>query len=165
MAADQDQDTVAFRVEEPRHTPALGLLLGLGAVAPIAAGTVAAWTLAADWAALAVRLAVLWAGAILVFLSGVRRGLSFRTPGSETAVAVATSLWLFALGLGALIVSIYVGQASALVLLLVGCISLAVLDPWAARRGEAPPFFARLRPPQMAISVACLAALLWRAWT
>lgn len=57
--------------------------------------------------------------------------------------------------------STYVGQAPALPLLLAGYVSLAVLDPWAARQGEAPPFFARLRPAQMAIPVACLAALLW----
>ena len=50
--------------------------------------------------------------------------------------------------------------AAALALLLVGYLSLGVLDPWAASGGEAPPFFARRRPVQMPIPVASLAALL-----
>ena len=47
-----------------------------------------------------------------------------------------------------------------LVLLLVGFGAIAVLDPIAARRGEAPLFFARLRPVQIPIALLSLAALL-----
>ena len=39
-----------------------------------------------------------------------------------------------------------------------------ILDPIAARDGQAPLFFARLRPPQMAIAVASLVALLANVW-
>ena len=70
---------------------------------------------------------------------------------------LATSLGLFALGLAALAVP---RTGVALALLLAGYLALAVLDPWAARRGEAPLFFARLRPLQMLVPIAGLAALL-----
>ena len=46
--------------------------------------------------------------------------------------------------------------------LVVGYGSIALLDPPAARRDEVPAFFARLRPPQMAVALAGLVALL--AW-
>ena len=39
---------------------------------------------------------------------------------------------------------------------------MAVLDPLAASHGEAPRYFARLRPVQLLIPVASLAVLLWR---
>jgi hypothetical protein len=39
-------------------------------------------------------------------------------------------------------------------------VALMVLDPLAARRDEAPAFFARLRPVQLAIPVASLIAII-----
>ncbi len=42
---------------------------------------------------------------------------------------------------------------AALGLLIVGYVAIAVLDPIAARRGEAPLFFERLRPFQMPLAV------------
>ena len=47
-------------------------------------------------------------------------------------------------------------------MLLVGFLRVGILDPLAARRGEAPPFFARRRTVQMAIPVVCLALILLR---
>jgi hypothetical protein len=44
--------------------------------------------------------------------------------------------------------------------LLAGHATLMLLDPVAARRGEAPLYFARLRPPQMGLAVASLAFVL-----
>jgi hypothetical protein len=44
-----------------------------------------------------------WGSAILIFLGGVRRGLSFRTPGGPTKAQIATMFWLFGLGLLALL--------------------------------------------------------------
>jgi hypothetical protein len=158
--ADPDVQTVEHRVTESRRVPALSLVLGYGAMAPFVAGAAVAWLLGRGGpATLATDLTVLWGGAILVFLAGVRRGLSFRTEGGPTLAQLAASLGLFALGLTALAAP---RAGPALALLLVGYATLAVLDPWAARRGEAPPFFARLRPLQMLVPIVGLAALLAR---
>jgi Protein of unknown function (DUF3429) len=124
---------------------------------PFAAGAAAAWLLAPPLAARAVDLTVLWGGAVLAFLAGVRRGLSFRTPGGPAPAQLATSLGLFALGFAALAVS---QTAVAVSLLLAGYAALGVLDPRAADRHEAPPYFARLRPAQMLIPVLSLVAVL-----
>jgi hypothetical protein len=66
--------------------------------------------------------------------------------------------WLFALGVAALLLAARFAFAA----LVVGYGSIALLDPPAARRDEVPAFFARLRPPQMAVALAGLVALL--AW-
>ena len=153
------EPTRELRITEPLHTPPLGLLPGFSAMLPIVAGAAAAWLLAGPAAVLAEDGAVLWAGAVLTFLAGVRRGLSFRTPGGATIAQIATMLWLFLLGIGALVT---VSERIAPVLLLVGYLSLAILDPLAARRGEAPLFFARLRPVQMLIPIVALLAILAR---
>ncbi len=146
----------SFAVREPAHTPPLGLLLAFSAMLPIATGALLTWLLPAPLGPLAESGAVLWAGAILTFLAGVRRGVSFRTPGGPKVAQIATMLWLFLLGAGAL-ATLPLGMAR--VLLLLGYVSLAVLDPLAARRGEAPLFFERLRPLQMAIPIVSLLAI------
>ncbi len=142
-------------VEEAR-VPADGLVLGFGAVLPFPVALAVLWF--ADAAAGAVALAALeiYGAAILIFLGGVRRGLSFRTEGGPRAGQIGMALWLFAAGLGALALA----TVPALGLLLAGYASLFILDPLAARRGEAPLYFARLRPWQMAIPVAVLALVL-----
>ena len=88
----------------------------------------------------------------------MRRNLSFRTPGGPRLTQIAMMLWLFLAGLGALLAP----PTLALGLLLAGYGSPDGARPAsiAARRAEAPLYFARLRPPQMAIAVASLAALL-----
>lgn len=131
-------------------------MFGYGAMAPFVIGTIMAVGLSTGWGALANRLTVLWAAAILVFLAGVRRGVSFATTGGPTLPQLAMMLWLFLLGLAVLLLP---PRLPALVLLLLGYATLAVLDPLAARRGEAPLFFARLRPMQMAIPIVCLLVL------
>ena len=65
-------------------------------------------------------------------------------------------LWLFCLGFGATILTALVLPLPASLLLLLGFLSLGILDPIAARSLEAPLYFARLRPAQMAIPVVCL---------
>lgn len=152
-----DQETVEHRVLEPGRTPALSLLLGYGAMAPFVLAAVAVWLASGELRDLVLDLTRLWGGAILIFLSGVRRGLSFRTVGGPTGPQIAMTFWLFGLGLLALLLPL---AGLALGLLLAGFLSLAVLDPWAARRGEAPLFFQRLRPVQMAIPVVCLGLIL-----
>ena len=145
-------------VDDPARTSPLSLLLGFSAMLPIAAGAAMAW-LRAPVGPLAETGAVLWGAAVLTFLAGVRRGVSFRTPGGPKVAQIATMLWLFVLGVGAMAT---LPLEVARVLLLIGYASLAVLDPLAARRGEAPLFFARLRPVQMAIPIVSILVILVR---
>ena len=65
-------------------------------------------------------------------------------------------LWLFCLGFAAIVLTAIALPVPAAVLLLLGYLSLEVFDPIAARKLEAPLYFARLRPAQMAIPVLCL---------
>jgi hypothetical protein len=139
---------------------AASLLLGAAAVLPILIGTDITWWLDLPEAGIAAGLTVLWSGAVLVFLAGVWRGLSFRTPPDGARPRqVAASLWLFLLGLLALASPFPV---PAVVLLILGFGSLAVLDPKGARTGEVPPFLGRLRPVQMLVALIGLTALLVR---
>ena len=139
-----------------RPVPLLGALFGYGAMIPLAASALAVWLSPAPWPAVAMRLGLVWAGAILAFLAGVRRGLSFRTEGGPTAAQLLGMLWLFALAFAALASP---WPAASCGLLLAGYASVAVLDSVAARHGEAPGFFARLRPPQMLIALVSLVVL------
>ncbi|HQT76447.1 MAG: hypothetical protein B7Z80_05420 [Rhodospirillales bacterium 20-64-7] len=152
-------DTRTFTVTEPRQVPALSLLLGFGAMIPLAAGAILTWVLPEPGSGLARGAALMWGSAILLFLSGVRRGVSFRTPAGPTVAQILTMLWLFALGLVAL--PLLPGPLAPVPLLL-GYLSIAVLDPIAARRNETSLFFARLRPVQMAIPVISLLAMVVR---
>lgn len=61
-----------------RRTPWESLALACAAMLPIAAGALACLLLHGDAATSAVYLTVVWSGAMLCFLSGVRRDLSFR---------------------------------------------------------------------------------------
>ncbi len=146
----------SFLVTEPAHASPLSLLLGFSAMLPIAAGALLAW-LPFPFGPLAETGAVLWGGAVLTFLAGVRRGVSFRMPGGPRVAQIATMLWLFLLGVGALAT---LPLEVARVLLLLAYVSLAVLDPLAARRGEAQLFFARLRPVQMAIPIVSVLTIM-----
>jgi len=142
--------------EDPQtRAPLVSLLLAYVAMLPIVAGAGAAAL--ARGSALPARLTSGWAGAVLCFLAGVRRGLSFRQPGGPTVAQLASMLWLFVAGAGALLSP---WRVPSLVLLLLGYGSEAVIDPLAARRAEAPRYFARLRPAQMLIPVASLLVLL-----
>ena len=135
--------------------PLVSFLLAYAAMLPIVAG--AAWTLwdAAD-RAVALRLTVAWAGAVLCFLAGVRRGLSFRQPGGATLAQLAAMFVLFVLGALSLLSP---WPLASLLLQAGGYGAMAVLDPVAARRREAPLYFARLRAVQMALPLVSLLAL------
>lgn len=161
MSIENGAPAIAFKVTEPRHTPPLGLLLAFSAMIPIAIGAIGAWLLPDPFDGLARDMAIVWGGAVLCFLAGVRRGVSFRTPGGATAAQLATMLWLFVLGIGSLFLLQTVAPP---ILLLAGYVSLATLDPLAARRGEVPLFFARLRPVQMLIPILASIALLILDW-
>lgn len=142
----------------PAAIPRLSLILGYLPIVGLPALALAAWLAPDPWPAVLAALAQGWAGVLLIFLAGVRRGLSFFTEGGPRPAQIVAVLWLFALGVGALLAT----PPIAFSLLVVGYGSIAVLDPPAARRGEAPAFFARLRPPQMAVALVGLVALLLR---
>lgn len=154
-------DARRLSVAERARPSAPSRFLGYGAVAPVAILVVGALALEGAFAALSRQLAVLWGAAILIFLAGVRRGLSFRTPGGARAIQIATMAWYFAVGLAAALASLattlpWLGPGLATL----GFASLLLLDPAAARREEAPLFFERLRPLQMGVASALYAVLL-----
>lgn len=139
------------RSDTPRNVPLLSLLLGYGPVALILLLALLAW---AGWA-WAAPLARLWAAAILIFIAGVARGLSFFTQGGPHLSQIIVMLWRFACGLAALAVA----ELWAFPILAAGYLSALVHDPHAARHGEAPRFFASLRPPQMIVALTGLVIL------
>jgi hypothetical protein len=147
-------------VSERPAVPWLAVLFGYGPMLPLLAGAAGAWWWRGETGATIEGVTILWGAAILLFLSGVRRGLSFRTEGGETLAQVATMLALFGLGFLALLAQAFGYRVPALVLLILGFAAIAVLDPIAAARGEAPLFFARLRPLQMPLAILGLAGLL-----
>lgn len=154
-------DSRILHVTEPRAVPWLSVVFGYGPMLPFLAGAAAAWIGRGEpLGAAAQSLTLLWGCAILLFLSGVRRGVSFRTEGGARFSQIATMLGLFCLGFAALVLASLNRDVAALVLLILGFLSLTILDPIAARRGEAPLFFARLRPAQIPLAILGLAALL-----
>ncbi|OYV37664.1 MAG: hypothetical protein B7Z80_12210 [Rhodospirillales bacterium 20-64-7] len=118
-----------------------------------------AWMLAPQWASIPLRFAILWCGALLCFFAGVARGLSFRQPGGPTFGQLGGMLCLFVLGIFALVCP---APAMALLGLLAGFAFLLVHDPQAAEEGEAPRYFARLRPVQMLFPLLSVFLLLLR---
>ena len=68
---------------QPR-APWESFLFAYAATVPLVAAAIAVWWLAGDTRAIILQLGVRWAGAVLCFLSGVRRGLSFRQAGGPT---------------------------------------------------------------------------------
>lgn len=145
--------------DDPR-VPALSIVLGFGPIVPIVLAALATWFAPHPWPIVATSLGVLWSAAILIFLAGVRRGLSFRTPGGERPIQLATMIWFFLLGVGAFVVPTVV---ASLAILIVGYLSVAILDPVAARRQEVPAHFARLRPLQMGLGILSqVAMLVWQ---
>ncbi|MBP0492437.1 DUF3429 domain-containing protein [Pararoseomonas indoligenes] len=137
--------------------PLISAGLAYAAMLPLLAGAAAAWLLPAPSDALALRATLTWAGALLCFFSGVRRGLSFRQPGGATVVQLVATLLFFSLGILSLLSP---WPLAAALLALAGYGIMLVMDPIAARRGEAPRYFARLRPVQLLLALAGVAALL-----
>jgi hypothetical protein len=143
--------------QPPPRIPLSSLILGYGPILPLPIAAIMAWTMAAPVPTVVTWLAIWWAASILIFLAGVRRGLSFRGDEEVAIAPLAAMIWLFLLGAGALVAAT---PLVSLVLLAIGYASVAILDPIAVRRGEAPPHFARLRPLQMGIALIGLIGLI-----
>jgi hypothetical protein len=152
-------DAVSLLVNEPREVPALSLIFGYGPMIPFAFGAALAWFGPEPWRIRTIELTLLWGSVIITFLAGVRRGVSFRTMGGPTVSQIATMLGLFIVGSVALLLTLAKFWGASALLLALACTSVAVLYPIAARSGEAPLFFAKLRPPQMLIPIISLLAL------
>ena len=148
-------NSVTFTITEPHETPWLGVFFGYVAMVPFVPGVIAFWLAPEPWRGAALALTLFWGAAIVSFLAGVRRGVSFRTPGGATAGQIATMLWLFCLGFMAIVLTATGLSLGAALLLILGFLSLEILDPIAARKLEAPVYFSRLRPVQMTIPVFC----------
>ena len=148
--------TTTYRVVEQTRTPLSSVVLAFGPMLPFVAGALAVWFGRGGEPALAAQLTGLWGGAILAFLAGVRRGLTFRSPDGETVPQLVTMAVLFGLAVVALLLN---PSRLSLAVLMAGFAALAWFDSRAARREEAPPYFARLRPVQMVIPVLALGAI------
>ena len=147
-------------ITEHPEVPWLSLAFGYGPMLLLATGAIASWILKGALRDEVVLLTCIWGTAILGFLSGVRRGLSFRTEGGEALAQLATMLLLFILALASMVAIAHGWMAAAITCLLLGFGAVLVLDPIAARHGQAPLFFIKLRPPQMALAVTSLGVLL-----
>lgn len=154
------EPAVSILITEPREVPWLSVIFGYGPMLPFAVGAALAWIGVTPGRAVWIDLTLFWAASICTFLSGVRRGVSFRTMGGPTLRQMLTMIWLFSAGSGALVLWWTGHEALAVGLLALAYATIGVLDPIAARAGEAPLFFARLRPVQMIIPVVSLLALL-----
>lgn len=140
------------RTDTPERIPLLSLVLGFG---PAGVILVSGGLALLEWP-WALVFGQAWSAVILIFLAGVVRGLSFFTQGGPRPGQLAIMAWRFACGSAALILP----PVLALPVLAVGYLSALLYDPFAARTGAAPRYFAKLRPPQMLVALAGLLLLL-----
>lgn len=149
----------SFRITERWRIPLDGKIFGWLPILPMVAGA-CLMVFPTEITGFIAAAMALWGSVIILFLAGVRRGLSFRTPGGPRAIQLVTMMGFFLWGLVALVLP----PVPALWFLAVGYGVIAVIDPIAARREEAPLYFAHLRPVQMGCAAlmmltgACLAS-------
>ena len=144
---------------DPR-IPLSSLVLAYGPVLPLPLAAIGWLLLPFPWPGGLLWLAVWWGGAILTFLAGVRRGLSFQGVGASFP-ELALMTWLFVLGAGAIAAALAVHTPLLpLTMLVLGYATLAIVDPISARRGRAPAHFETLRPLQMGVALIGLIALI-----
>ena len=139
--------------------PRDGLVLGYGPMLPLVAAGAGAWLLPPPWPYAAVQLAIVWAALLLAFIGGVRRGFGFARASASRIAEIAAAAAYLLIALLALLVT---EATLSLAVLIAGYLLAALLDWRAARRGNAPAWFARLRPPQLLLGAAGLAGCLAR---
>lgn len=151
---DRDQDA-------PPPIPTSSLILGYGPVLALPVAALFVYFGPGLRPQVVLWLAIWWAASILTFLAGVKRGLTFCTDAPPRKRDLAVTIWLFALGAGAVAAALGTGRPLLpLTMLILGYATVAIVDPIAARVGLAPAYFERLRPPQMGIALLGLIALL-----
>ena len=143
--------------DDPR-VPPVSLVFGFGPMLPLVVAGAGPW-LVPRLGPLAVQCAIVWAAVILCFVGGVRRGFAFGYSPARTGPAIAAGAVCLGLAGAALLAP---QPSTALALLIVGYAVAALLDRQAAKAGNAPAHFARLRPPQLLLGAAGLAGC-W-AW-
>ncbi len=146
-------------VVEPSGPGLIDHLFAWAAMAPLILGAAAAWLTSGDVRSASMSLVIIWGGAILAFLAGVRRGLGLRTPGG---LQIAMMLWVFGLAIGSMVA---LRPMTSLVFLIVGFSSLGLADRVAAARAQTPLVFAALPPVQMAVGALSLGAVAVRLMT
>ncbi|QWC56960.1 DUF3429 family protein [Erythrobacter sp. 3-20A1M] len=140
-------------------TPLPSIIFGYGPMLPFVAGALGVWLGTPAWQALALWLTQVWGALILAFVAGVRRGFAFERERASTPVEIATMIpYVVLAGLGVLLPPLWGVMALAL-----GFALATLIDTRAAKRGNAPAFFARLRPTQFPIAVLSLLAIAARA--
>lgn len=135
-----------------------GIALGFGPMVPLVAAAVGAWLFPDAVGRLAERLAIIWGALILAFVAGVRRGYGFGNRTASKRSEILSMIAYFTLA-GLSLLSEGRHPVAAISMLLVGFALVMSLDTRAAWQGDAPGFFARLRPSQMGIAVYSFAAL------
>lgn len=141
---------------EPAKTPPESVFFAYIAMLPLVVGAVALWFVPTTQSFLLLNLVLLWAASIIIFLSGVRRGVSFRTPQGPHVSQLVMMLWLFVVGFASVLATVWGFPVTAIILEIVAYVSIAIIDPISARNGDAPLFFAKLRPVQMVLPIAAL---------
>jgi hypothetical protein len=142
--------------------PLDSIVFGYGPMLPFVCAAVGAWVFDAPWPGMAVVLAIIWGAMILSFVAGVRRGYGFGSRAANTRAEIVSMIAYFVpAGLSLILVS-FGRPAPALWVLVIGFALVIMLDQRAARAGDAPTYFARLRLPQMSIAIASLVVLVLR---
>ncbi len=148
-------------MDDSRKIPESSIVLGYGPMLLLPVVAIAAWSANGWWSAVLLSAGQLWAAVLLIFIAGVRRGFSFAMEDGPRPAQLAAMMLFFILG----VIGLVAPWTWAFPALVIGYGSVAILDPKAAARGEAPKHFARLRPPQMAVALVGLTALFLRALT
>jgi|GEM_PF-5870024 len=125
--------------------------LAVAGVMPIWLGVLAHFVFPSSGSAWA-RLSIFWAGALLIFLGGVRRGLTFSEVGGGRWSELATMIALFSIG----VVTMAIDN---LAIAIAGCVFAGIGDSVAARRRQAPDYFVWLRPLQLGSTALVLSLL------
>ena len=131
------------------------LLLGSVSVVPLVALAALDWTPSPVPPVFLRTLAVIWAGCLLSFFAGVRRGLTFSEAGGGRPGELLSMLGFFFLGIASLVL-LSPGLAA------LGLAAVGGFDAWSGRRREAPSYFSVFRPPQMALGAAAMLAIALR---
>ena len=139
--------------------PSDSIIFGFGPMLPLIAAGIGVWLLPPGWPVIAVQCAIIWGALILAFIGGVRRGFGFGRGAASTRSEVIAAVAYFTIAGVALLMP---RAAMALALLAAGFALAALLDRRAAITGDAPAFFARLRPTQLLLGCAGLSSC-W-AW-
>lgn len=141
---------------------AIGKMLGYAAVLVIAGIAIVALAVPDPMVRRTVlSLGQLWAASILIFLGGVRRGLTLALHAEPRLFDIAVSLVLFVLGLAAIVAP----PVPGLLIAILGWITIAGLGRELFQPPNAPDYLPGLRKTQTLIAAISLAVLFGVAWS